>query len=158
MHSSIVVANQLIKLAESQGKSLTPMQLIKLVYLCHAWMLGLYGKHLIKDPIEAWLYGPVIKTLYDKIKQHRSSPVYKIMPSNDDKKFDPLEEDLINQIFETYGNFTGIELSTLTHEEGSPWSITWNNDGKNAHISNDLIENYYKRMAKQNEPQSSCDE
>jgi len=44
MHSSITIANQLIKLAEAEGKTLTPMQLIKLVYLCHAWMLGLYGQ------------------------------------------------------------------------------------------------------------------
>ena len=36
------------------------MQVLKLVYYCHAWMLGLYGRPLIRQPIEAWRYGPVV--------------------------------------------------------------------------------------------------
>lgn len=156
MHSSITIANQLIKLAEAEGKTLTPMQLIKLVYLCHAWMLGLYGQHLIADPIEAWLYGPVIKVLYDEIKQYKSSPVRPIPQKDRSEKISNLEIDLIKQVFNAYSCFTGIELSSLTHQEGGPWSITWNHNGQNAYISNDLIENYYRQLAKKSDIENSC--
>jgi len=50
-------------------------------------------------------------------------------------------------IYEIYGRLTGIQLSTLTHTKGSPWYETWGKDGKNAVISNDLIEEYYKNLA-----------
>ena len=36
------------------------MHAIKLVYLCHGWMLGIYGRSLIGEPVEAWRYGPVV--------------------------------------------------------------------------------------------------
>lgn len=148
MHSSITIANKILEIAREKNKTLTPMQLIKLVYLCHAWMLGLYGRHLIKEPIEAWQYGPVIRDLYNQIKKYKSNPVTGPIdqntcnPAND--TLDNQELDVINQVFEKYGNLTGIELSSLTHQNGSPWSVTW--DAKEPVISNDLIENYYKTI------------
>lgn len=35
MKSSLTVANEFIKLAGEAGESLTPMQVLKLVYICH---------------------------------------------------------------------------------------------------------------------------
>ena len=40
-HDSRAIANQLIRRAHEAGRDITPMQTIKLVYYCHAWMLGL---------------------------------------------------------------------------------------------------------------------
>ena len=58
------VANEFIHLAKADGRSLTPLQLIKLTYIAHGWMLTLYGRPLIVDEVEAWKYGPVIPDLY----------------------------------------------------------------------------------------------
>jgi len=143
MHSSIEIANKLIEIAKKNKKTLTPMQLIKLVFLCHGWMLGLYRRHLINDSIEAWKYGPVIPNLYQKIKQFRSNPVTTISYNNK-YDFDEDELDIINQVYNIYGNYNGIQLSVLTHEKDSPWDITWKNG--NQIISNDLIENYYQNQ------------
>lgn len=145
MHSSIEVANKLLELAKTDKKTLTPMQLIKLVFLCHGWMLGLYGRHLINDPVEAWRYGPVIPELYKAIKHFRSNPVTHIN-SEDALAFDDEEIDIINQVYKVYGNWNGIQLSSLTHEKNSPWEKTWNS-GKSI-ISNDLIENFYHIQSK----------
>jgi uncharacterized phage-associated protein len=56
MHSSINVAKWFVDKAAKEGKTLTPLQLMKLVYIAHGWMLGTYGRPLIKDRIEAWKY------------------------------------------------------------------------------------------------------
>jgi uncharacterized phage-associated protein len=56
------VANRFLELAEAEGRSLTPLQLMKLVYIAHGWMLGIHQRPLIKDHIEAWKLGPVIPT------------------------------------------------------------------------------------------------
>jgi len=148
MHSSIDVANKLLELANQNNKTLTPMQLIKLVFLCHGWMLGLYGRHLIKDAVEAWRYGPVLPNLYKKIKHFRSNPVTKINSEHlCPDQFDEVETNVIEQVYNLYGHWNGIQLSALTHEKDSPWDKTWNSG--NLIISNDLIENYYQNQIKQ---------
>lgn len=149
MYSSVSVANRILELAEREKDTVTPMQLMKLVYLCHGWMLGLYGRHLVRDPIEAWRYGPVIKALYDVIRDYRSNPVNHPVGSDPTPSFDDLEENIIQQVYEKYGKFSGIQLSSLTHLEGSPWYETWNRKGINSVISNDLIEDYFNRLARE---------
>ncbi len=142
MYDCLLIAKILLKLATREDKVLTPMQLIKLVYLSHGWTLGLYGRPLIKQDVEAWKYGPVIPELYQAIKQYRSSPVREIICI--EETIDEIFVDVIEQVYKIYGSFTGIELSMLTHEKDSPWEITWNS-GKSI-ISNDLIAYYYKKM------------
>jgi uncharacterized phage-associated protein len=109
-------------------------------------MLGLYRRHLINEPVEAWRYGPVLPNLYQKIKQFRSNPVICI-DSECVSQFDDDENDIIKQVYEIYGSWNGIQLSELTHEKDSPWDKTWSN-GKLI-ISNDLIENFYQRQISQ---------
>jgi uncharacterized phage-associated protein len=146
MYKSLQIAKKILDLATEKNKTVTPMQLIKLVYLCHGWMLGLYGRPLIKDDIEAWKYGPVIPNLYHEVKNYRSNPVEKINCA--DCVIDKDSEDVINQVYEKYGHLSGITLSMVTHETDSPWEKTWNND--RTIISNDLIAHYYQMLAEQN--------
>lgn len=142
MYNSLLIAKILLSLAAQQDRVLTPMQLIKLVYLSHGWMLGLYNRPLINQEVEAWKYGPVIPELYQEIKHYRSNPVKDI--NYKEEIIDENSLDIIEQVYKLYGSFTGMELSMLTHEKDSPWEITWNN-GKTI-ISNDLIAYYYKKM------------
>ena len=44
----------------------TPLHVVKLVYLCHGWMLGIKGQPLIDEPIVTGRYGPVIQSVYDR--------------------------------------------------------------------------------------------
>ncbi|OFE11413.1 hypothetical protein PHACT_12720 [Pseudohongiella acticola] len=151
MHSAIAVANKILDLATENGRSVTPMQLIKLVYLCHGWMLGLYGRPLLAENIEAWRYGPVIRSLYAKVKDFRDNPVkgplkQGLRISAPDETFDEQESDLISQVFEIYGRYSGVALSNLTHESGSPWDVVWKLKGQNSSISNDIISDHYRSL------------
>jgi uncharacterized phage-associated protein len=151
-YKSTSIAKELLIRASLEQKTLTPMQLIKLVYLAHAWMLAIYSRPLISEEVEAWQYGPVIPSLYHKIKEYRSNPV-EYINSEENDSIDDNSVDIINQVYEQYGRFSGIELSMLTHETGSPWEITWSNN-KNT-ISNDLITYYYRELLnKQNDKEN----
>lgn len=143
MYKSLQIAKKILELAKTEHKVLTPMQLIKLVYLSHGWMLGLYSKPLITEDIEAWKYGPVIPSLYEEVKHYRSHPVEDI--NCEDVTLDKESQDIINQVYKKYGHLSGVILSMVTHETNSPWEITWNNGGKT--ISNDLIADYYQGLA-----------
>jgi len=122
------------------------MQILKLVYIAHGWQLGLYGRPLVNESIEAWQYGPVIPSLYHRFKRYGSNFIDEC-PTGKPSVFDKEEQNTIEQVWRGYGNRSGISLSSLTHVSGSPWDITIQQSGRGAVISNDLIEDYYHRLA-----------
>jgi len=148
MHDSVTIANRFLELAEPEKNALTPMQLLKLVYIAHGWMLGLYGRPLIRDEVQAWQYGPVIPVLYNSTRRYKSQPVVGPLPvTNNDKPLDPQEDSTILQVYEIYGRMTGPALSRITHKPGSPWAETYAPGKFGVVISNDIIEDYYSRLA-----------
>lgn len=142
---SLSVAKYILNKRRAEGDTVTPMQLIKLVYVAHGLMLGAYGRPLINEAVEAWQYGPVVPSVYHETKAFRSSPVTSVdAPFN--CAFDPQEIKAMDTASRLFGAKNGVALSSLTHREGTPWSLTWNARGKNGSISNDLIENFYSCM------------
>jgi len=146
-HRAAVVANKFLSLAKQAGQTLTPMQLLKLVYLAHGWTLGLYRRPLISDPIEAWKYGPVIPTLYNEIRSYRSDPVSQpILGFHDTLSSD--EDAVVQRIYDIYGGLSGPALSRLTHAPGTPWSQTYEPLSFGERIPNDVIQDYYVQRVK----------
>lgn len=144
MHKAVDIAQHFLDLAIERRTTLTPMELIKLTYIAHGWMLGLYSTPLIRDEVEAWKYGPVIPSLYHKTKKFGSKPVTDRL-SRFPKELDVYERSLVDQVFCKYGKLGGMALSALTHENGSPWEQIW--DGTYADpIPDDLIEHHYKQL------------
>ena len=54
MYPSLVVSNFFINKSIEEGVELTPMKLLKLVYITHGWFLGYNDRPLIQEPLEAW--------------------------------------------------------------------------------------------------------
>ncbi|MBX2835126.1 MAG: DUF4065 domain-containing protein [Micavibrio sp.] len=154
MKSAINVAEYILKKAQEASDTVTPMQVLKLVYMCHGWMLGLYGRQLIKEDVEAWRYGPVIRELYDEVKDYRSQAITRSL-ENEPVDFDAAEINIMDQVYSKYGKFSGPALSRLTHMKGSPWDITYNLMGQNCVISNDLIEDYYSKLARSTQSENA---
>lgn len=168
------VCNAFIEKAQSEGIGLTPMQAIKLVYFAHAWKLGFTGEPLINEPVEAWQYGSVVPSVYHSLKIFGSSTInapitynqerYMIslilndldnIPENQYIKPQISEDDqrYIDAVWSAYKNLDAMQMSNMIHQEGTPWSQTWNNGCCPPHavISNILIEEYYKnKIAKSN--------
>lgn len=156
MENSFSIANFFIKKSIEESNSITPMKLLKLVYLSHGWYMGFYSDRLIPDEAEAWRYGPVIPKLYHEIKKFgledivaqlkdentEGNPIYQI-PST------TKEVELLNAIWEHYGSMSALDLSTITHISCSPWDTIWNLNGGNIHygaiIPADLIRKYYQQ-------------
>jgi uncharacterized phage-associated protein len=140
-----VVANYILELAKKSERTVTPMQLIKLVYLCHGWMLGIRGRPLIDDEqVQAWRYGPVISSVYQETKHYKSLSVSKPLKASESFDLTDDEKSLVDAVYKSYRDFSGIALSSMTHEAGTPWSIVWEQNGEcNAVISNDIIEEHY---------------
>lgn len=124
--------------------AVTPMQLLKLVYISHGWMLGLYGRPLINSSVEAWQYGPVVPSVYKAYRRFGGGTITEF-PSTEPSGFSPSERSVMQQVCEGYGKYTGIQLSALTHRPGTPWEVARRRGG--TVIPDDVIEDFYRRKA-----------
>jgi uncharacterized phage-associated protein len=147
MHDSRTIANFLLKKADVSGNPLTPMQLLKLVYIAHGWNLGFYGRPLIRDEVQAWQYGPVIPRLYNKVKDFRDQPVKGPLLADTVDTMTEIDRDLLDQVWHVYGEMSGPALSRLTHAPGTPWALTYKPGKWGIRIPNDLIEDHYRKLA-----------
>ncbi len=154
MENPLAVANYFIKKSFDTGEELTPMKLIKLVYIAHGWHLGIFDQPLINEAVQAWKYGPVVESVYKEFRHFYNKPITRLGETftDDLQTVTPLvnesKNQLLDRVWDVYGKFNGLQLSTLTHQKDTPWDITWNvKDGKNQHaaiIPNQLILEHYK--------------
>ena len=121
----------------------TPMHILKMVYLCHGWMLGNTGRKLIIEPVEAWRYGPVVPSIYHLYKSFGGEPI-DISPIDLTDKFSNYQIQLISVVVEAYKLHSALSLSSITHQKGSPWHQVYRNgQGEGAIIPDKIIQKYY---------------
>lgn len=148
-YSARDLAGHIVRLRKLKKDTVTPLQLMKLVYLCHGWMLGKFGRPLVSDTFDAWRHGPVAPDLYQATKKFGGGTVDGVDGANV-ITLDAEEADLVNTVTDFYAPYDGLRLSALTHAPGSPWDTIWKLGITNASIPNDVIENYYSSLAKKN--------
>lgn len=123
------------------SEGITPLKLQKLVYYCQGFHLAMFGKELFPEKIEAWLHGPVVPDLYHHFKKHGDGIVQapKVLDDND---IGDEQRELLNEVVETYGQFSAWRLRNMTHEE-SPWKNAYE-PGCNNEISIGDMKAYFE--------------
>ena len=154
MHNPIDIAHYFIDKHGRGEHNITPMKLAKLVYIAHGWSWAILGKPLINETPEAWKYGPVIKSLYHHFKHFGGRPIH-LDECPTTTITDPDVNALLEKVWEEYGTkYDALQLSTLTHQEGTPWSEIWHEVEEGARrdlkIPESLIAGYYSRLALKN--------
>lgn len=143
-----IVANQILFLRSQIELQTTPLEIIKLVYICHGWMLGLYGKKLISEPVEAWRYGPVVPSIYRTFKSFRGEPIDPAF-ENFSGELDVGQNALIKEVVKQYKDYSGLALSHITHRKGTPWYRVYRKGkGLGSIIPDHIIRTYYARLAR----------
>lgn len=135
------------------------LKLQKLLYYCYAEFLKRTGDKLFKEPIVAYKYGPVVKSIFKQFTIHGSSIIdygedetFIITPekivatpsfikiANSEHGFTAL--DCILNVLTDYGNLEPFELVKKTHQIGGPWQRVYK-PGQNSVLSDDLITQYH---------------
>lgn len=157
-YSSLPLANSFLQRALTTGRSLTQMQLQKLVYLSHGWHLAETGEPLSADKFEAWQFGPVNRKLYNALSRYGSNPVVRLIRWGDDTPFrsddgiealDDLDlsaQTVLNTVWEVYGHYPAFKLSALTHQNDTPWSTCFQ-QGRNTPIPDEMIRDHFRQLA-----------
>ncbi len=121
------------------------MHLLKLAYISHGWMLGLRDDVLLYEPVEAWRYGPVVPSIYHRYKAFGGQPI-DLTPVDRSSALDSRQRSVIDAVDDVYRDCSALELSSLTHRQGTPWHKTVSRHGVGAIIPNSIISEYYKEF------------
>ncbi len=148
----LAVANAVLEEAEAQGKPLTIMQLLKLMYIAHGWALALLKAPLVNEEPEAWQHGPVFPSIYREFRRFGSQRIsglasgpFGSVPHAD---LSEPQRSVVRSVVHNYGDMHAFALSRMTHEVGTPWFVTYKNgDGASDDIPNAIIAEHYTKLA-----------
>lgn len=100
----------------SKNPELTDIQIQKLVYYAYSWyMVKNNSQKLFEENPQAWIHGPVFRTLFDSMKKYK-----KFSNANEFEEIDKSIADFLDVIYKVYGKYSGNELEKMTHSE-LPW-------------------------------------
>lgn len=143
------IANEFLRLVD--GQPVNQMWLQKLVYMAHGWNLAINGEALVLDRIEAWDGGPVFRPIWNHFRDFGRNARKGLLGRQDGEPFvadlSSDEKTVITHVWKRYGDYTGMQLSEMTHQEGTPWSNAYFGRGRNSSLQNDDIQQYFTELA-----------
>ena len=147
------IANYFLGRGDSDGIPISPLKLIKLVYIGYGWNIALTGEKLFNEPIEAWQHGPVIESLYHEFKHFKNGPIDKWAETFDFEtseatipvvpKSDKDTILILSKVWAAYSRFSAWALRNKTHEEGGPWHKVYKKDESGVVLKDSDIDEHY---------------
>ena len=135
-----------------KSKEVTPLALQKLLYFIQGFHLAKFGIPLYEEDCCAWVHGPVYESVYNLFKEFKYNPIEDdrfVLLKNRHKELVPEVCDLIDVVLDSFGNYSGKYLESITHSE-LPWKEAREGllDCEYSHvvISKDCMKKYYKEM------------
>jgi uncharacterized phage-associated protein len=149
MHEPRTAAKTMLVEAGHAGLALTNLKLQKLLYLAHGLMLARHGRPLVNETFKAWKYGPVLESLYHRIKVFGTDAM-----SADDPFIKPWPElpadaadarRAIVDVLAQFGRMSSSGLVNLSHAPQGPWERVYTADTASSEISDESIEDYFRQ-------------
>ncbi len=132
------------------------LKLQKLLYYIEAYHLAYFGQSLIDDEFEAWLHGPVSRTVWATFK-NGTNGFERVQLSTEEKEsiihtvehsLSQEQVEFIEDVLHEFGDKTAYHLECLTYEE-PPWSAARKGydiaDKCEETISKELMFSYYRK-------------
>lgn len=125
--------------ADEGAEYISNLKLQKLLYYAQGSFLAVTDKPLFSDEIVAWQHGPVVESVYHEYKANGSNGIV-FEEDFDFSQFTREENELLAEVYRTFGQYSAWKLRNMTHQE-MPWCST----AQNAVISTDKIKEYFRR-------------
>jgi len=139
-YSSLDIANIIIKISLHNNKPLTQMHVNKLLYFANGTYLLANKNPLIQEKFVALEYGPVERKLYNVLKFYgRNIIPTPIKLPEQEVKISDVVINLLKKEYNTFKDFTGMQLSALTHKKNGAWDKT---NKYNEIADNDIYEEF----------------
>ncbi|MGG7447809.1 Panacea domain-containing protein [Kosakonia oryzendophytica] len=118
------LCDYIITKISASGETMSNLKLQKLAYYADAWYLAFFDEKLVDEGFQAWIHGPVSRSLYNRFASTKS--LYSDITSADCTPGFELSDvpaaaaAHIDSVLEVYGAFSGAQLEDMTHKE-EPW-------------------------------------
>ncbi|WP_081301800.1 Panacea domain-containing protein [Campylobacter fetus] len=122
----------------------TRLKLLKLLYYVQGYHLAMFKQEVFKEEIQAWKHGPVVKEVYDWVKNKEDKDLNKELLSNKDLNSLNLHDqqlELITDVLKLYNKYSAYGLRDKTHKE-EPWLLTYE-EGKNNIITKESLTTFF---------------
>lgn len=120
-------------LISKSTEGITNLKLQKLMYFFEAYYMNIHTdcKSLYECNFSAWNFGPVAIPLYKEFRKFGNGNIT-LTPDEINKGNSISEEkkELLNNIYNSFKNYSAIDLVRITHMVGSPWDEVWQKNGK----------------------------
>lgn len=103
---------------EDAGELISNLKVQKLCYYAQGFHLAMYETPLFQESIEAWEHGPVTESLWREYRDYGSGPIE--VPEIDLSRYPEDIQDLLDEVYEVYGQYSAWKLRNMTHGE-EPW-------------------------------------
>ncbi|HEX3667168.1 MAG TPA: type II toxin-antitoxin system antitoxin SocA domain-containing protein [Rhizomicrobium sp.] len=153
------IANFMLDKGDKEQRAISPMKLLKLVYMAYGWSLAVLDEKLFDETIYAWAHGPVVRSVYDEFKHFGKAPIDCFSTDFNLETFEitiprvPASDTEVNvvlgKVWGVYKHFDAWALRGITHEAGSPWQSVYRPDARNIPIPDNLIKPYFKSKVRQ---------
>lgn len=126
---------------------MTHKKLQKLCYYAQAWCYALNDYRLERTDFQAWVHGPVSPALWNRFKEFGMATIR--LKNNVSVKLDKKDVELLENVWDTYGDESGNALEILTHRE-IPWITARKGYGTEEKctvvISPELMRTFYRSI------------
>ena len=156
------VANFILDKGIRDKISITPMKLIKMIYIAYGWALGANNIKLFNEEIEAWKFGPAVPSVYHEFKHFGGQPIKDALS----QEYDPFKQmsaytpqiskedvdvrNILDLVWDLYRDKSATDLMRLTHKKDTPWKDVWkDHPHQNAEIDPSEIRNYYQSFIRE---------
>lgn len=110
-----------------ENNDLTNLKLQKILYYTQVESLKASGDVAFDDDIEAWQYGPVVRSVYDWLKGCGPYTISSFDVDSDDYTLDASTQTLLDSIWNKYSKYSASYLVKKTHDGSlSPWEEIYN--------------------------------
>lgn len=139
----------LINLFHNNNRVVTQLQLQKLMFLFEAYYMNKENIERLYDcEYHAWNFGPVAIPLYKKFSKYGRDDITLEQKEIDiGNNIQENRKSIMNEIYNTFGKLSALDLVKFTHAEGSPWSNVWNRE-KYGIIPKTNIKEWFKTYIK----------
>jgi uncharacterized phage-associated protein len=132
MYTARSVSYYFLLKAFEEKREITVLKLLKLLFLAYGHYYAIHRKKLFSEEINAWKFGPVVRSVYDEFKKYGNEPLQDLLYNEDFAGMvhwevsEFLAEDLkfLDLVWGAYKSMSPYQLVSLTHLPGSPWSST----------------------------------
>lgn len=122
----------LITLFMNAQKEVTQLHVQKLMYFFEAYYMNEKDcNKLYECNFNAWMFGPVAMPLYKEYKKFGELPIVLTKEKIESgKEICKDKKDMLNELYNVFGNLSANELVNLTHMRNSPWYNKWIENNK----------------------------